>query len=369
MGDTRGSKPAGQTQLLELTSVRAFAALVVVLFHMFQSDTTPASGLLRRLVLDGHLGVDFFFILSGFILTHVYLVQWKSGTFKYGRFLWARFARVYPLHLFMILLFLVAYSAASAVGRNDLDGMRWDHLPWHVLLLHSWGFADGHSWNFPSWSVSAEAFAYLIFPACLFSLPLTRPRWSAALSILGLTAAWFILSANGWTLTKLMFNFGIVRILFEFTVGVSIYLIYEKLELRGGIASTIAAVAFLLVLLVASRQGPEIISVLLFAIIILMLAIRSRSPRKSLLRSRLLVYLGEISYSTYMAHLLVLMTMRLVFDRITPGLEWGGLLGLIFTILLIYLGSIVLYHGVELPARSFLRGLPGKRLRNDCRSG
>lgn len=351
---------SAQKQLLELTSVRAFAALTVVFFHMYQPNPGEAPSLWRRLIRDGHLGVDFFFILSGFILTHVYISRWRAGDFKYRPFLWARFARIYPLHLTMIILFLAAYGLAEFMGFDDLGGMRWDHLHWHVLLLHSWGFTETHSWNFPSWSVSAEAFAYLAFPAFLFLLPLRRPWLTAAIATTMLLTAWFTLSDRGITLTKLMYDFGIVRILFEFCLGIAVYLVYEQMHIGPVLASSISGISFLIVLAVAAIQGPEIISVLMFATIILGLGFRSQSPKPSLLRSPALVYLGEISYSTYMVHLLILMAARKIFEKVTPGLEWGGLPGVLMTLTVIYIGSIVFHHGVEVPARWFLRHRPSQ---------
>src|SRR5471032_1559875 len=82
--------------LRPLTALRFFAAMWVVLYHYWPNlngEHMPA------LVAHGYLGVELFFVLSGFILCHVYLDQFASGRFRYGGFLWARLARVYPLHI------------------------------------------------------------------------------------------------------------------------------------------------------------------------------------------------------------------------------------------------------------------------------
>lgn len=345
--------------LPELTSVRAFAALIVVIYHMYGSHS-PNSELLKSLVSKGYLGVDFFFILSGFILTHVYISRWRSGRFKYGQFLWSRFSRVYPVHLVMLVVSVAGYLAAEKIGFENLGGMRWNHLPWHALLLHSWGFTDGYAWNSPSWSVSAEAFAYLIFPLFLFVLPINRVKSTVLLATSWMIAAWLIMQACGLNLTELTYNFGIIRILFEFTLGVSMYILYERADIRPKIAAMLATVMFLSFLFVVVVRGPDLISLFLFALIILFLGIRARCTQPSLLRSRPLIYLGTISYSTYMVHIFVLLMMKPILVRIFPETQWGGLIGVTATLLVIYVGSILLYHLIENPSRKFLISLARK---------
>ncbi|MCH2910584.1 hypothetical protein K3V95_14790, partial [Listeria monocytogenes] len=78
-----------------LTAIRYVAALWVVLYHHWSTATgAPPPALIAK----GYLGVELFFILSGVILCHVYFDQACAGRFRYGAFLWARIARVYPLH-------------------------------------------------------------------------------------------------------------------------------------------------------------------------------------------------------------------------------------------------------------------------------
>src|SRR3569832_1585964 len=100
--------------LKPLTSMRFFAAMWVVLYHYWPNldPHTPA------LVSKGYLGVELFFVLSGFILCHVYLQGAGEGRFKYGSFLWARLARVYPLHLATLLGVGAMGGAALLAGLN-----------------------------------------------------------------------------------------------------------------------------------------------------------------------------------------------------------------------------------------------------------
>ena len=149
-----------------LTSLRFFAALWVVLFHYWPKldvAFTPA------LVAKGYLGVELFFVLSGFILCHVYLAAAGEGRLKYGAFLWNRLARVYPLHL-ATLFGMIALGVVAGLAGVAIDGeiLRWDALPANLLMVQAWGLAPAAAFNHPSWSISAEWFAYLTFPAFAF---------------------------------------------------------------------------------------------------------------------------------------------------------------------------------------------------------
>ncbi|MBE0593619.1 MAG: acyltransferase, partial [Gemmatimonadales bacterium] len=166
-----------------LTPLRGIAALWVVVYHyghQYLPALQPAQS--GQLVEKGYLAVDLFFMLSGFVLTHVYhrdFVRFDPG--RYREFLAARIARLYPLHL----LVLLAFVATAILGRMldfALNG-RFETLPLEgahsVLallanLLMLQGLAAGElSWNYPAWSISVEFFAYLLFPLAL------GPIWRA----------------------------------------------------------------------------------------------------------------------------------------------------------------------------------------------
>src|SRR5690606_13913763 len=113
-------------------------------------------------------GVDAFFVLSGFILTHVYQSAFFESERVSGkdlfRFLKKRFARIYPLHFVTLIGAIVFLNILRTFTDSNVE-LRWDHVIPQLLLFHAWGGLDGISWNFPSWSISAEWFAYLlVFP-------------------------------------------------------------------------------------------------------------------------------------------------------------------------------------------------------------
>ncbi len=345
------------SNLQELTSVRALAAFIVVIFHQFFDAANPPS-IGNNLIADGHLGVDLFFMLSGFILAHVYLSAWREGTFSYKRFLTNRFARLYPLHLTMTLIFVAAYQALAIMGAETVaEGQNWAHLPWHLALMHAWGVTDGHSWNFPSWSVSAETFAYLMFPISLTIALIFRPVVTLVLAIcLFAAASLFTLAVLDRSITKLMFDFGIIRVMTEFLIGLAIYLVMEKRRLPDVWVRLCLWISVAAVGLLSAFQADERLIVMALAVFLATLAHLATQERSNILRHPVLIYLGEISYATYMVHILVLFAVPVVAQRV------GGLseqMTAVISITTIYVASAILYHLIERPGRRWIRRLLG----------
>lgn len=116
-----------------LTSLRFFAALWVVLFH-YWPDLTGVSTL-PSFIAKGYLGVELFFILSGFILCHVYRSAVEEGRFEYGGFLWARLARIYPVHLVTLVGMGAMAIIAGQLGLGvDANILSWSSLPANLTL-------------------------------------------------------------------------------------------------------------------------------------------------------------------------------------------------------------------------------------------
>lgn len=346
--------------LRPLTALRFMAALWVV-FYTFWPNLDV--GFLPNLAAKGYLGVELFFVLSGFILSHVYLHAFAEKRFSYRGFLCARIARVYPLHLFTLLGVMALGLAAVAVGMSIDDSvLSWKTLPAHLLMVHAWGFASEAGWNHPSWSISAEWFAYLAFP--LFALaawPLRKRPWiaaaGAAVFLMGLYAAFERLA--GFPLTEATFRWGALRIVPCFAYGCALYLVYRRAPLpRAGALALLAAVVMIAS---ASVLAWDAVTVLAAGLLILALASIPHS-RAGWLGSRPAVYLGEISYSVYMVCapwqiLAVNLAARATGaeDKRLHVLVWLGIiLGLIIT-------AAATYHLIERPARKALRGMAHRR--------
>jgi peptidoglycan/LPS O-acetylase OafA/YrhL len=346
--------------LRALTTLRFLAALWVVLYTAWPHLDV---GFVPVAVTKGYLGVETFFILSGFILSHVYLEAAGEKRFRYGGFLWARLARVYPLHLVTLFGMIGLGVAATAAGMS-IDGSltNWRDLPAHLTLTHAWGLASSSAFNHPSWSISAEWAAYLGFPAFAFVAWRLRGRPVLATALaagfaLGLYAVFEFLA--GYSLTEATFRWGALRIVPCFALGCALYLIHR----RGGVpfAGPVALVSGAAVLVSASLGLWDAITVLAAGGLILGLGSLENS-RAGALGSKVGVYLGEISYSIYMVCAPVLLLTTNAAARLTGAddkqfhlLVWLGLVAAI------PVAAMVTYHLVERPARKALRGFADRR--------
>jgi peptidoglycan/LPS O-acetylase OafA/YrhL len=341
-----------------LTSLRFFAAMWVVLYHYW-----PSLGLSRpALVAKGYLGVELFFVLSGFILSHVYLDGVAQGRFRYGGFLWARLARIYPLHLVTLIGVGVMALAAQAAGHVfDSNVLSWSSLPANLLLVQAWGLAPQAAWNHPSWSISAEWLAYLAFPVFAWgALRLAkRPRLAALGAFAALVAVYVAFQAlAGFPLTQANIRWGALRIVPSFAYGAALYLVWRASAAEGRMAPLLGAVfSGVAVLLGAQFGAPDAAMVGLFGCLILSLAVLAKAGQNGG-GGAVLVYLGEISYSIYM----VCIPWQLLFvNAVAASLHMrkDALPVSVWLIMLIALPALAAtsYHLVERPARGWMRGL------------
>lgn len=350
--------------LRPLTSLRFFAALWVVVFSFWPHLAVPAQGLATPgAVAKGYLGVELFFVLSGFILSHVYMAAAGEKRFSYRGFLWARIARVYPLHLATLLGVIGLGVAATVAGVGmDANVLGWKTLPAHLTMTHAWGVTDAATFNHPSWSISAEWFAYLAFPAFAFVFWRMRERpWMAVLGAVAGMAALYIAFQRlaGFPLTQATFHWGALRIVPCFALGCALYLVYRRAPLpRAGLL----ALAFLVLMGAGAFLGAwDGFTVMMAGGLILALASLDNA-RAGWLASRPAVYLGEISYSVYMVcvpwKLLSVNALARVTgaeDKTFPLVVWLALVaGVVVT-------AAITYHLVEKPARTWLRALPARR--------
>lgn len=348
--------------LRALTTLRFLAALWVVLFTAWPYLDV---GFVPVAVTKGYLGVEVFFVLSGFILSHVYLEaagQGRAAGFSYRGFLWARVARVYPLHLVtlagMIALGVGATVAGLTVSESLLD---WRSLPAHLTLTHAWGLASSAAFNHPSWSISAEWFAYLSFPAFAFAAwrMRERPVLATALAAAGALALYALFEPlAGFSLTEATFRWGALRIVPCFALGCALYLIHRRAPVAHAGLVALACGAGLLVCASLGLWDPLVV---LFAGGLILGLGGLENARAGVFASKTGVYLGEISYSIYMVCAPVLLLGVNVAARLT-GAEDKRLHVIVWLAVLaaIPVAAALTYHLVERPARKALRGLAAR---------
>lgn len=342
--------------LKSLTSMRFFAAMWVVAFHFWENLGSP----MPAFVAKGYLGVELFFVLSGFILCHVYLERFKDGGYSYREFIWARLARIYPLHIAILAGLALLIGALAVIGINAGDKLIvWSSLPAQITLTQAWGLGQGGGWNHPSWSISAEWFAYLTFPAFAYIACRlwNRPRLAVGLA-LGLLVALYIgfEAVAGFPLTRATILWGALRIVPCFALGCTVWLAWNARVMTGRLGPWLTTAASVAGLVTATTFGlPDFVSVAACGGLIFGLASLSSSGSK-FLAHKVFVYLGEVSFAVYM----ICIPWQLVFvEGLQKVLHINPEAMPLPLWLALYLGVIpaamVMHHAVERPARELMR--------------
>jgi peptidoglycan/LPS O-acetylase OafA/YrhL len=301
---------------------------------------------------SGYLAVDLFFVLSGFVLAHVHGGAAASGlSIRFvGRFLWARFARLYPTYAAVTLLVAAMSVAAGGPSAGALaTNLAMAQVPW----------TSAPSLVFVAWSVSAEWNAYLLFPVAAPLLLRCGARLGfalyAAMGIAILAAAslqWF--GPWGGVIT----GWGaLARAVPQFLMGMLLYRAYRAGFLRGLWASDLmlAAIAAGIAAVVALGLGDGV-AAMLFPPLILA-AVSNRGAGGRMLNARPLRWLGDISYSLYLTQVFVFAAIWRVAPTPVAKLLGPWEAALAGTLLALAVGALF-HRTVEEPARILLRALP-----------
>lgn len=288
-----------------LDTYRYIAAAGVVMYHNEANFAPFIPGYVERLERLTHL-VDFFFVLSGFVLMHTYGHSVRSWA-DYGRFMQKRLARVYPLHFVTTMIFIIAAGVFAVTGFRLRDPGATDPALFAptLLLLHAWGTTSHPGLNFPSWSISAELFVYLLFP--LFALLLARVRPLGAILVaiafaltMDVVRTWFGL--RSWTVAA--YDYGMLRAVPTFLSGMAVSVIVRSLPPRPvswhGPHLFMAAI---FLLMMGGVRAEFILAAFPVAVGYIALAERGGDPSR--LASPFWARLGDASYGVYMLHMFV----------------------------------------------------------------
>jgi peptidoglycan/LPS O-acetylase OafA/YrhL len=349
--------------------------MVVILHFVTQGYISSLS-----FVRNGFLFVDFFFVLSGFVIGSSYGDRIAAG-FSVPRFMALRLGRIYPLHLAMLAIFVVfelffAILVPTAGNRQPFDGIHSiPALIQSLFLVQIFFGPDLTPWNGPSWSIAAELWTYLIFALILHF----ASRWLLVICALVACVALLILVASTDRYINVFHDGALARCLFGFAIGIAgwrtaavvraitlpkwsndllevamVVAVITFVSTAGGGALTLAApFVFVCAVLVFSREAGIVSRLLML------------SP---------FVLLGTLSYSIYMTH-------GFLYYRFLNGLEllgeWAGkelviktdahtglggeaLFGdamTFFFLAIVIACSFLTYRFIEVPGQAFVRRL------------
>jgi peptidoglycan/LPS O-acetylase OafA/YrhL len=342
------------TATKHLDGLRIVAACAVVVLHYSDYFKDQPAG---RFMVDHtwhfNLFVDLFFVVSGFVIARQYLDRVGDAA-STGRFLWRRIARIYPLHL-VTLAFYVAIALALHFGVARADNPArypFSDLPAQLLLLHAF---DGErlTFNFPSWSLSAEMFCYVLFPVVAV-LAARRKALIVALFVLPLLANSIYAEFTGTMPWADWINRGgAFRALPGFGLGIACYLF------RGQIARWPAIPGMLMTSLTAFILLGSCLSAMtaLVAIyVIAVLAIQSDCAGRSTLFSRLgFDRWSSLTYSCYMLHIPIATIVLTFGSRLLSSVLPDARLTLLpVAVAMLALASILSLRHFETPLRRYL---------------
>jgi peptidoglycan/LPS O-acetylase OafA/YrhL len=365
-------------QLPALTSLRGIAALWVVLYHYsVQCFPTLDATQYTHLIHKGYLAVDMFFMLSGFVMTHVYHRAFSENvTQHYRSFIVARIARVYPLHVLVLLLFV-----ATAIGAHFASGAsvsRLDDIPLHgsesvtafaanLLMLQGLN-ASQLSWNYPAWSISVEFVAYLLFP---FALPTIwqaskRAKISIALSLLvALTVLSFLSKGN---FDQWDGPITLLRCLPEFILGTLLYCAFRAASRNSWLGHDAMALLVATAIVICLQvDAPDLLITCLFGAFVL-IAILNAGKFSEWAQVAPLLWLGDVSYSLYLLHGFVQFLAGKLLIHFGMQNHADLSIGSSFALMALMIGVCLIaahftYFGVEIGSRRYLRNLLDVRKR------
>jgi peptidoglycan/LPS O-acetylase OafA/YrhL len=304
-----------------LESLRSICALVVALFHIGWTNHIKLIPMMDR----AWTFVDFFFVLSGFVISNAYFG--KIATLSQTRqFLIKRIFRLYPLHIATLLMVgFVQFASWQWLGRENPFGPHW---PWllalNLTLSHAIGLSDGMILNVPSWSISVELYAYLAF--CIICL-ISRSKTALLATLIASSAVSLVLliSASPDLGLSTPANSSLARGIFGFCLGCLSTLFRRRFSFSlTGVRADMVIMAITCVILMLMAKCSEYSHALfwlpaVFALFIVTITNARGSWIVSFLENRVFRSFGLISYSIYMNHVFILMGFSFLAGRFATG--------------------------------------------------
>lgn len=387
------SLPYGDREYFSaLDGFRGLLALFVAVYHTVWFSNTNALTFFQ----NGTVMIDLFFALSGFLMFHIYDGKLNNGS-DAKDFLKRRFARLYPLHIFMLavfVIFLVMRLVAHKIGiaTHDVGEVlpftpgaeeNWFSLLSHLTLTHAIGVNNSLTFNYPAWTISAEFFAYFLFVLIMLK---ARPVRFFHFLILGVIAAliYAILSLLKPNM-DITYDYAVLRCIAGFFIGMISAKCYVKvrqsvISMKSSTRYSVFSILEIFivvssVLFIIFCGGSLQFYVGPFLLAFIFIFAFDGGIVSSVMSAKPFHYLAKISYSTYMTHVIISICFdifsKVALAKVFPNWNegWGGDL-----LLLVYLGVVIAvshftYHLVEVPGGKFIRNFDfGKVLKSKSKS-
>ncbi len=368
-------------RLYSVDVMRGLASLCVVVWHWqhFGYSTAVDPSVLARSEQPfypflsiayeyGHFGVELFFVISGFVFFWLYANKVHKRYVTSLQFSVVRFSRLYPLHVFSLVLVTVLQSLYFERHQSYFIYMKNDgyHFFLHAVFANGWGFERGYSFNGPAWSVSVEVLLYVIF-------------FCFALCGLNLKRTIFLV-VGSVGISLLSWRLGSAALCF-FVGGVA-YFVTHKLRGKGsmwGLLCAITAIFFLNFLVFVFEPADIIVSVIsgnipnapsnlqaiiyrlnflwiVFGVFLPLIVCVSSLELKRGPLGRSFAWVGDISYSTYLLHFPLQIIFVMSFGYALPKFAiYNSNPAFLLYFACLIVCSLVAYHSFERPAQRLIR--------------
>lgn len=369
-----------------LDGLRSVAALFVLVYHIFEgyafaeSVNGVGSGLITTLN-HGHIAVDFFFILSGFVVSYAYDDRWTKMSL--GAFFKRRLIRLHPM---LVMGALIGVAAFAFVGFQKWDGAvaptSWVMIAFLLTIFmipavpgapyEVRGNGEMFPLNGPSWSLFFEYVGNILY--ALFIRRFSTKMLAVFAVVLGVIHAWFFVGdisgddsvGVGWTIDKVNFWGGLVRMLFPFTEGMLLARTFKPREIKGAfwICSALLLAFFAVPYLAPVSECFSLNSlyeVACIALVFPFIVWIGACGRSSGVTGKINRFLGKLSYPLYIVHypiMYVFYAWLIETRRYTWSETW-------LQSSLVLLGSVVLaYISLKLYDEPIRKRLAGKFLKS-----
>lgn len=338
-------------KISQITFTRFLAAMAIVISHFNKDLFLYKINYISDIFLHANVGVSYFFILSGFIMIVAYHRKDKIEYFDYYR---NRFARIYPLYVLGLLLYLITRYSNFSFYKGFL----------YLFGLQSWIPGEAMILNFPGWSISVEFLFYLLFP-WLYNYLYSKGNksiWIITVIIWIITQVFCNLySASSYyqgphtESHELLYYFPLMHIN-EFLAGnlAGLYFVKNSGQKNYDVPVVIIFGLLLLSLIFLPLFYHNGLMGILFIPLIILIS-RNNGVLTKIFSLKPLQYLGEASYAVYITHIPVLYILRELLKQGNYNFSIDIVFGIYIVVLVIT--CILFYQFIEKPLRDYLKSL------------